>query len=186
MRLILAITTALSIQGTALDLRPTQTIRELEGFKIPMLTFNDGQRVATWQPPEEWEYSYADERLKFSSPRIAGAAFELRILPRSPDEKPSTTEALTALAKSLFPQSFRDPVSTGSLPSPFMLGLIQTVEITFTGSEFARPAQGSVFFANLNDKQRLAILVTAREGDFKTVRDSVVSSLVGWNWAEAE
>jgi len=47
----------------ALDLTPITSYRELEGVRIPVISFEDGLRKVNWQPPDNWQLSGGGQQL---------------------------------------------------------------------------------------------------------------------------
>jgi hypothetical protein len=172
----------LTLTGLGLDLTPTSGTRDLEGFKIAVLTFKDDQQTVMWQPPSGWKMSSEEQKLVFRPPNLAQALFEIRALEIKPEETLPAGEALLAYARSFLPPSVQEVSFVKETKNPFMLGPAQSRELTYSYMELGHRVLTSIFLVEYSQKQRLVFSLTARENDFKTLRDAAVSSMFSWQW----
>lgn len=171
----------------ALDLTPERGFRELEGFKIPVVTFPDGPREVRWQPPASWRLSGGGTGLTLYPPERSQAAMQLRIFDRKPaaPDSADSTEELEPWARQFLPQDATEVILLGEYPSPFMLGTLPSKELIFTYVSQSQRFSIGVAVADLDERQRFVLLVTARTRDFTAVHDEAVASMFSWEWRTA-
>ena len=170
----------------ALDLSPTPGFRILEGFKVPILTFRDGERSVRWQPPADWNLSAGEAKLLLSSTEFAGATIEVQVLPRQPGGRDvlATPEQRQTWLRRFLPQDARDASVAAENGSPFTLRGLPSVETVFQFASQARRLTSSISVVDLNEHQRFVLNITSRAVDFATVREAAIASMFSWSWAE--
>ena len=167
----------------ALDLTPLHGFRELEGFKIPIVCFTDGSRKVSYQPPAQWRISGSGDSLQLSAGTREQAVLQFRVCPRPPMAD-GAGEDFERWARALLPGDATDIVRQAEATGQFTLGAQPSRELTFSYRASARGFQSSVAWVELGDRERLAVIVTARTPDFKAVHDEAIASLFSWNWSE--
>jgi hypothetical protein len=173
---------------SALDLTPKESVRELEGVKIPIVTFSDGRRQAVWQPPVKWQMSGKGRKLMLYPPNIVQAAMQLEVHPRTASNGQSndaaSPEDLEHWAQKFLPQDCTEMILLGTNTNPFNIGSVGSTEFTFTYLSQSRRFSTSVAVTNISPLERLAMIVTAHTADFAAVHDEALASMFRWNWRE--
>ena len=178
--LSLAALTFLTQTAWALDLTPIPEFRELEGMKIPIIAFSDGAKKINYQPPALWRSTGTATTLSLYPPQLPGAVVELRVRPR----KPGVLENSEEWSRTLLPQDAKDPVCAGKIESPFTLGTLPSQEYTFSYAAQGRRFVSSIAVVDLNERERLGVVITALSKDFKVTREEAIRSMFSWNWRD--
>lgn len=170
----------------ALELTPTESYRELEGFKVPVVTFKDAGRILRWQPPAGWQLSSSDARLHLTSAERAQATIEFKVLPRPPQGRDAlpTPEHRQAWTRGFLPREASALNFKAENPSPFTFLGLPSIELLWDYAFQARRFETSISFVDLNERERLVLLVTARQADFEKVREVAMSSMFSWQTPE--
>lgn len=168
----------------ALDLTPMHGFRELEGVRIPVVYFKDGARTVTYQPPTNWQISGGGESLQLFPPSRDGAAVRLRT-ETLPDGVPETAgKDSEAWMRGLLPPNASDVERVGESAGAFTLGPQPSRAVRFSYALSGYRYLAEVAVVDLDDKERLTVLVTARQADFRAVHEEAVASLFRWQWDE--
>jgi len=160
----------------ALDLTPAQGFRTLEGFQIPVVHFTDGSRKVVYQPPAGWRLSGGGESLNLLPPDRQEAAVQLRAAKRP------ASEDFDAWARSQLPPAATSIEKVGEIDGQFTIAAQPSRACTFSYAMAGRRFHASVAAVDLNEKERLTFVVTAREPDFKATQDEAVASFFSWQW----
>jgi pseudouridine-5'-phosphate glycosidase len=172
--------------AAALDLTPIHSERELEGFRIPMITFTDAAKKVSYQPPSGWTFSGEGSRVSLYPSASPQASMQLRILPKQPvpasANGTSTEEEILKLVESHLPPAAEEQTATGTNVSPFMLGPLPSKEFLHEYKAQGRRFSQSTSVVELNAKARMLVIISARAEDFKEVREAAIASLFSWSW----
>lgn len=169
---------------SALDLTPVHGFRDLEGVRIPVVYFKDGTRRVTYQPPTNWQISGGGESIQLFPPARDGAAVRLRKDTR-PDAEPETAgENSEAWMRALLPPTASDIERIGESAGAFTLGPQPSRAVRFSYALSGHRYLAEVAVVNLDDKERLTVIVTARQADFQAVHEEAVASMFRWQWDE--
>ena len=165
----------------ALDLTPIVASRQLEGFEVPIILFKDGARKVAYQPPGHWRLSSSGAGMLQLFPQDGSrAVMQIRLV----SKEASAEEELPAWAQALLPAGTSDVALSGQCESPFTLGGLSSKEFTFSYIASGRRCTASVAVVELDERQRLAVIVSAGAGEFKAVHGEAIASLFSWNWRE--
>jgi hypothetical protein len=172
----------LPVNALALDLKPIPDFKELEGVRIPLLRFNDAQNRITWKPPAGWRMTFEQGLLTFLPKNRTHASFELMVVPRKPrDNEPlAKAESLQEYVAGLLPKAATNIVYKGGNDGPFTLNAIPAREFLFEFQEPGHPTQASLNVVDLNDRERLLVLITAQPKDFEETRGTAIQSMFSW------
>lgn len=183
--MILCTGLVLASQGLlhALDLTPTQSFRELEGIKIPIVRFSDGSRKVTYQPPTQWRVSGGGDRVQIIPSGFQRALFQLRVCER-PEIPEGQEEDLGKWTLNFLPEGAEEVVPKGETAGQFTLGAVPSNERTYSYNLGGRANLASVAWVDVGEKERLVVLVIAGEKDFKAVHEEAISSLFSWSWSD--
>lgn len=166
----------------ALDLTPASGFRELEGFRIPIVRFTDGTRKVVYQPPAGWHLSGGGESLSLLPPDRQEAAVQLRTVRRPPPESGTASEDFDTWAHSQLPPSATSIKKLGEAEGQFTIAAQPSRARTFSYSLVGRRFFASVAAVDLSSTERLTVVMTAREPDFKAMQDEAVASFFSWQW----
>ena len=121
--ILLLLTVAGFTAANALDLTPINGFRELEGVRIPVISFDDGQRRVNWQPPEGWQLSGGGDQLHLYPEKIPLAAMLIKLLPHDAAQAPanSAVDDLLKWAMNFVPGDATNLSFDHETSSPFLL-----------------------------------------------------------------
>ncbi|MDQ3565799.1 MAG: hypothetical protein M3436_17405 [Pseudomonadota bacterium] len=168
----------------ALDMTPIPSFKELEGFKVPIVTFKDGDRKISYQPPSGWQLSGGGAQLRLFPSRIAECNARFEVFKRKPLPDANAREELRKWAATLLPDGAEDIQAGEEYENTFMFGPIGNREFLFTYTANGNRFSASVAIADLNEQQRFVATTIARANDFETMRREVISSMFRWAWDE--
>jgi hypothetical protein len=176
----LALFAAVNAQAQ-LDLTPTESFYEVEGIRVPNVSFRNGVKKIAYSPPADWTLN-GGERKVTMTPRDsiqAGATIET-VAMREPS-LPATTEnlkAYTDLAVSMVPREGTKVEVAEAAVCPMRISGKEMIEVTLTYSFFGQPFRMNVLFMP-RDKEQLRFQFIARAVDypplFKAFRSSLFS-----------
>jgi hypothetical protein len=175
--------TAAAVQ--ALDLTPLRGTRQgNEGAPTPVIQFTDGNEKVDYRPPAGWEPSGNGKAVTFfTSDPTSWMKLEVIEKPRSPTSgrTPMPPEDLQAFAAKLIPSGAEKLEFVKMVPSPFTIGARGTNEYIFEFSFYGSRAAISISIIDLNDKERLVMLVSADSRNFERIRRNAVASMFSWS-----
>ena len=166
--------------GKALDLTPLHTFRDLEGVKIPIVLFTDAGKKIAFQPPAKWTVSGGDNSVSLYPAERPDAVMQIRVRARKPLPE-GTTEDLAKWCLSQLPQDATEPVAEGEAANLFTLGTLPSREFTFSYAAQGRRFTASVTIVDWNERERVAVVVTARTPDFAATHEAAMRSMFSWN-----
>ena len=180
LRLLSLILALAPLAAKALDLTPTISSRDLEGVQIPIVLFTDAGKKISFQPPVKWNVSGGGGVLSLYPPQLPDAVMQLVVRPRkAPD--PGATEDLEKWCLAQLPQDATDPAREGEAANLFTLGTLPSREFTFSYAAQGRRFTTSVAFVDWNERERIAVIVTARTPDFRPIHETAMRSMFSWN-----
>ena len=173
----------------ALDLTPQQTTRELEGIRIPILRFRDGPRRVTYQPPADWRVSGTGRLLQLTPGSLEQALVVLRLeeRPAPPKVEPVPAEAAEEFeqwARRLLPPQATHIERVGESANRFTLGPASSRELLFTYTSPAGRFSAAIAAVDLDERERLAVIVTVRREAFARLHEEAIASLFSWQWGD--
>ena len=168
------------LAAKALDLTPVSSFRELEGFRIPIVLFTDAGKKIAFQPPAKWNVSGGDGVLSLYPAECPDAVMQLRVRPRKP-LNPGATEDLEKWCLTQLPQDATDPTRESEAANVFTLGVLPSREFTFSYAAQGRRFTTSVAFVDWNERERIAVIVTARTPDFRPIHEAAMRSMFSWS-----
>ena len=163
----------------ALDLTPAVSFRDLEGVQIPIVLFTDAGQKISYQPPVKWNVSGGESVLSLYPPERPDAVLQLLVRPRKPLD-PGATEDLEKWCLAQLPQDATDPTREGEAANIFTLGTLPSREFTFSYAAQGRRFTTSVAIVDWNERERLAVIVTARTPDFRLTHETAMRSMFSW------
>ena len=165
--------------GQALDLTPKESWRQLEGFRIPTLIFTHGASKIHYQPPGEWQVNGGGHTLSLY-PGEQGAFMQLRTVAR-PATVDGTPEDAAKVSRLFLPPDATDVQLTEERPSPFMLDGCASQEFIYSYNAGGQRFFTAIALCDLNARERVVVVITARAANFKSIHDTGISSLFSWN-----
>lgn len=170
----------------ALDLTPQHSYRDLEGVRIPILRFQDGPRRAIYQPPSGWRATGSGASLALIPGRTEQATVLFKIGSRPAEAAGETPDpsAFEAWARSFLPADASRIERVAEIANGFTLGTQASRELTFSYTRPAGRFLTAVAAVEIGDRERLAVVVSAREADFKAVHGDAIASLFSWQWGD--
>ncbi len=166
--------------GQALDLTPLHTFRDLEGVKIPIVLFTDAGKKIAFQPPAKWTVSGGDSSVSLYPAERPDAVMQIRVRARKP-LAPGTTEDMEKWCLAQLPPDATEPTREGEAANVFTLGTLPSSEFTFSYAAQGRRFTTSVAIVDWNERERVAVIVTARTVDFAPVHEAAMRSMFSWS-----
>ncbi|MDR3403005.1 MAG: hypothetical protein P4L99_10960 [Chthoniobacter sp.] len=173
----------------ALDFTPVETWRALEGVRIPVLMFADPTGKIRYQPPGNWNFSGGGPTFALYPPDSSGAFMKLLVLGHAPGVPEITSlpsEDLVKWSQNYLAADAQDVKLLIENPSPFMLNGKPSREFVFEYISGGQRFQTSVAVLDWNEREHLAVVITALGTDFKAVHDTGTSSLFSWSLRKTE
>ena len=166
--------------GKALDLTPLHTFRDLEGVKIPIVLFSDAGKKISFQPPGKWTVSGDSGSVSLYPAERPDAVMQIRVRIRKPLPE-GATEDLAKWCLSQLPQDAVEPALEGEAANLFTLGTLPSREFTFSYAAQGRRFTTSVTIVDWNERERIAVVVTARIPDFAAMHSAAMGSMFSWS-----
>lgn len=163
----------------ALDLTPAAGFRDLEGIKIPIILFSDAGKKISFQPPAKWNISGGGTALGLYPADLPDAALQLRVFPIKP-LAPGVIEDLEKWCRALLPQDAAQPKLESENENVFTLGPLPSREFTYSYAAQGRRFTTSIAVVDWNERERLAVVVTARAADFPAAHEAAMRSMFSW------
>lgn len=172
---------ALARAQAQIDFTPAESFYEVEGIRMPNVTFRDRAKAITYTPPADWVLSGGGAKLLLT-PRDAvqaGATMETR--PVQEPALPPTEEnvkAYTDLAMAAVPREATKIEIVEAGICPMRISGAGMIEVTLSYSFFGQPYRMNVLFMP-REREQLRFQCVARAADypemFKTFRSSLFS-----------
>lgn len=168
----------------ALDLTPSEASRDLEGEKVPVTLFKDGPYTVTWQAP--WAITGGGKRISLLPPTPqSSVSLEVRSMKESeipPDSAPAP-EILEKWAAPFLRQDATEIVPIKTIRGSYQLNSQPSKEYIFSYLSQSRRFTTSASFVDLNDKERVFVVITAPSSVFEPIHAEAVSSLFRMEWS---
>jgi hypothetical protein len=164
-----------------IDLTPTESFYEVEGIRVPNVSFRNGAKNITYTPPANWILSGGGKKLTLT-PRDsvqAGATMETAAAREPwPDATEENIKTYSDLAASLVPREATKVEVVEAIVCPMRISGKAMVEATLTYSFFGQQFRMNVIFMP-RGKEQLRFQFIARAADypplFKAFRSSLYS-----------
>lgn len=166
----------------ALDLTPVENWREQEGVRINTLVFSDPSGKVRYQPPGDWRISGDATTLSLHPPQQE-AFMQFRIFLRKPENAAAgvAPEDLPKWGLTFLSQDAANVMLNEERPSPFTLSGRPSREYIYTYRAGGQRFQTAVAICDLDERDRLVVVITARAADFAAVHDTGIASLFSWS-----
>lgn len=170
----------LPLAAQALDLTPTLSFRELEGFKIPVVLFNDaGTRIA-FQPPANWQLSGGGPSLNLYPNETPDALVQIRVRARQMPQ-PGVVEDLEKWCRAQLPQDAAEPALENEAESPFTVDARPSRQFTYSYGARGRRFITAVAVVEWNERERLVLVVSAPANHFDATHEAAMRSMFSWD-----
>jgi len=167
----------------ALDLTPRHSIRKLEGFDVPVVLFDDNGRTVRWQPPAGWQLNMVGRALTFFPPKSSVAIARLELRPPQALAA-GAADAPLAWAQMHLPKTATEIVLIAERENPFSLAGLPSRERIYSYRIGEQRLSASVAYVDVNQRESLALVVTALAADFEAIHTEAIASMFSWNWLE--
>ena len=164
-----------------LDLTPKPSQYELDGAKFKQLSFSDGSKVVTYEPPRDWDYSGSATQLTLrpSGKSQAEATIKKVALsqPASFDEKTVTKLVQEAIAS--VPPGSTDIQLLSQEKNPLMIERKETFLVTLSYSFYGDAHKRSILLLNRGTEQ-IQFQLDCRQVDFRELQTAFFDSQHSW------
>jgi len=178
----IAIFALLPVTCLALDLTPKAAFKEQEGFKIPVIAFDDSGRTIHWRPPSNWRMTHENGILSLSPKNRSQASMILRVITRNAGDREllGQTESLLAYCSKLLPNLSQNLTYRGTSEGAFSIGERSAREYLIDYTINEQPNRASIFLLDYSARERLALIITAAPKDLEAARDEAIRSMFSW------
>jgi len=177
---ILPFLAAIPTVAAALDLTPVENWRSQEGVRINTLVFNDPTGKIRYQPPGDWRIDGDTTTLSLHPPQQE-SFMQFRLFQRKPEAANAPAEDLAKWACIFLAPDAADVTLLETRPSPFTLCGHPSQEFIHSFSAGGQRFQMSMAICDLNERERLVVIITARSADFAAVHGTGIASLFSWS-----
>jgi hypothetical protein len=151
-----------------IDLAPTKSFYEIEGIRIPNISFRNGARKVSYTPPADWVLSGSGSQLTLT-PRdsVQASATIVTESARAP-VPPAAAENIKVyreLAVGLAPREATKIEVIEAVVCPMRISGQSMVEVTLTYTFFGQLFRMNVLFM-ARDQEQVRFQFTARIGDY--------------------
>jgi hypothetical protein len=164
-----------------LDLTPKPSQYELDGAKFKQLSFSDGSKVVTYEPPRDWDYSGSATQLTLRPPGKSGAEAKITMIPLSQpasfDEE--TVKKLVQEAIASVPPGSTDIQLVSQEKNPLMIERKETFLVTLSYNFYGAAYNRSILFLN-RGKEQIRFQLACRRADFKELQTAFLGSQYSW------
>jgi hypothetical protein len=174
----------LCIAGLAhadLDLTPRVQEYELEGVKMRQLVFTDGEKLITYSPPRNWEYSGGGNRFLLHPQTQTAAEAEITVTktphPASFDQ--AGLKRLTDEVLSSIPQDATNVELVSQQLNPLLIDRKETFLVVIRYDYYSQQYQRSVMFLNRKNEQ-IRFQLTSYRNSFQQLQKSFEGSHYSW------
>ena len=143
------------------------------------MSFSDGSARVRYQPPANWTHNGEGGSLIFYPPEKQEAFMKWQLLPRTAPQ--AASEDFAQWSRGFLPADATEITLVADNASPFVLSGNPSRELIYSYVGGGRRFETAVAVCDLDERQRLAIVVLARARDFKAVHDAAISSLFSWS-----
>ena len=171
---------ALPLSAIALDLTPLENWRSQEGIRISTLVFEDSAGNIRYQPPGGWRIDGDATTLSLHPPQQE-SFMQFRLFQRRPETAGAPAEDLARWAQIFLAPDATEVQIVDERPSPFTLSGDPSQEFIHGYCAGGQRFKMSVAICDLNERERLVVIITARTADFTAIHDTGIASLFSWS-----
>jgi hypothetical protein len=166
------------IARAQIDFTPKESFYEVEGLRVPNVTFRNGAKNVTYSPPGHWQLSGGGKKLSLIPQDKVQAGASIEIQPGK-DQLPATAEnlqAYTELAQTLVPREASKIEVVEALVCPLRISGRSMIEVTLAYTFFGQQFRMNVLFLP-HDTAQVRFQFSARTADFHPLFKSFRTSL---------
>lgn len=168
-------------RGELLDLTPAETFYEVEGIRVPNVSFRNGRQPVPYTPPGGWKLSGGGRKLTLTPPDVVQASATIETAPM-PEPLPAVAQenvkAYAELVLALVPRGATKVEVLEALVCPLRIAGKSMIEVTAAYVFFGQPFRMNVLLMP-REKEQLRFTLTARAADYpelaRAFRDSLFS-----------
>lgn len=164
-----------------IDLTPKDTFYEVEGIRVPNVSFRNGAKEVTYSPPGDWVLSGGGQKLSLTPKDKIQAGATISVLATREPAPAATEENLklyTEVASKLLPTDATKIEVIEAIVCPLQISGRSMVEVTLAYVFFGQQFRMNLLFMP-REKEELRFQVVARTSDypelFKAFRASLFS-----------
>lgn len=164
-----------------IDLTPKDTFYEVEGIRVPNVSFRNGAKEVSYTPPGDWVLSGGEQKLSLTPKDKIQAGATISALATREPSPAATQENLkhyTEAASKLLPREATKIEVVEAVVSPLQISGRPMIEVTLAYAFFGQQFRMNVLFMP-REKEELRFQMVARASDypelFKAFRSSLFS-----------
>ena len=182
LKLILIGTVFAASARAELQLTPSILENEVDGAKIKLLAFPDGDRKVTYQSPRGWDYSGSPTQLTLRPINKSQAEATITKIALSEPGKfdAETLKKVVAEMTAALPKGSENVSLISQESNPLRIGGKETVLIVLSYRFFGQPYNRSLLLLNRGNEQ-IRFQLVSREGDFKELQKAFLASQYTWH-----
>lgn len=169
-------TAALVLLGAAsasaqLDLTPKESFYEVEGIRVPNVTFHDGSKKIAYTPPANWALSGGGNRLTLTpqDKAQAGATIENAVAPVPlPEASEASVKTYSEMALKLAPEGASKVEIVEALVCPMRISGKAMIEVTLSYSFYGQPFRMNILIMP-RGREQLRFQFSARAADYNAL-----------------
>jgi hypothetical protein len=161
-----------------IDLTPVDSFYEVEGIRVPNVTFRDGAKDITYTPPPRWVLCGLRKSITLTPPNTvqAGAIVRAIAAKNAPLATPENLKAYADLALELVPREAANVEVVETIICPLRISGRPLVEATLNYVFFGQQFRMNVLFL-LRDKEQIRFQFSSRSADFPPLLRAFRASL---------
>ncbi len=173
---------AATVQGV--DFTPVLSVKKLEKFNVPVLTFAAGDQRISYKPPMKWHSAGTPEVLTLTPAELRGASMKFATMRWSTEEaaKLAKPESEQNWALEFLPKGASEVALGGTNESPYMLGPNASREWIFKYRLDGILYAMSISRCDISPTERIVVLINSAAKDFDNFRQDGIASLFSWEW----
>lgn len=162
-----------------IDLTPAESFYEVEGIRVPNVSFHEKSKKIAYTPPADWNLSGGGTKLTLTPRDSVQAGATIETVPANtplPPASEANVKAYSEMAVGLVPREASKIEVVEAVVCPMRISGKPMVEVTLTYSFFGQPFRMNVLFMP-RDREQLRFQFVARASDYPTLFKSFRSSL---------
>ena len=161
-----------------LNLTPAESFYEVEGIRVPNVTFRDGAKDIAYTPPAGWSLSGGGKKLTLTPPDAiqAGATIEAVSVKDAPPATAANLQAYSEIALGLVPREAVKAEVIEATVCPMRISGRPLVEVTLSYVFFGQPFRMNLLFLP-REKEHLRFQFSSRTADFPPLLKAFRTSL---------
>ena len=180
---LIALGLTLITEAAGIDFTTALSVKRLESFSVPVLTFTAGMKRVSYKPPLQWESIGSPEELTLTPPRPAGAVMKLFAVRWSMEENArfaSSDASELKWASRFLPSGATDAVLSATHESPYMLGSCGSREWIIKHTGDGVPQTTSISRCDISSSERVVVVISCPAQEFQRLREAGIASLFSW------